>query len=756
MESILLTNVLDAQEEIIDRIVHGYSLEDCLTHICRQIELILSDSGARASILLLNGNTVRHGAAPSLPEEYKALINGAEIGPSAGSCGSSMYHRKQIIVTDIERDPLWSEYREIALPFGLRACWSTPIISSDQEVMGSFAVYYDKIMEPSSTHLMLINRFTRLSSLAIERDKCHAREQSLLQQLQRSTDRFQSLVEVLPDLAMVIDEQGTYIDVFGTSDELLYAEVSKILGKKVTDIIPSSIGDRVMNLIRQTVVSGQSQVMEYELEVPKGRCVFEGRTSLIPNYSWDQPSLSHVLWMARDITLKKHAQKTVEQLAFYDALTGLPNRRLMMNRLEQFLEKSNRNRQLGALLFLDLDDFKKINDSLGHDVGDMLLCQAAKRLQSQLRISDTIARIGGDEFVILLENLELNPDRMAQECQAVANKILYCLQQPFVLHDCEYNVGSSIGICLLEGGKISVNEALKRADIAMYRAKSLGGERLCFYDPELQKAVDERLQIESEIRVGLERGEFTVFYQPQLNCQGEIVGAEALIRWCHPVHGVVSPAYFLAVAERCGLIGRLQDVVINHSCRFVAAVHQGFPSLSRFSVAINVSALQFNSNQLEKQLKHAVTNLQIDPHWLKLEITENTLLNRKSDSLEHMKALRACGYRISLDDFGTGYSSLAYLHTLPIDEIKIDRSFIQSIQSSEDSTAIVDAIVSMADHLHFDIIAEGVETETQAAVLTTKMVHGLQGYYFAKPMPQDLFHQFLVSPPMQHSSFPVN
>ena len=743
MDSIQLTNILDAQEEILDCIVHGLPLEDCLNHICSQIEQILAGTGARASILLLEGMAVRHGAAPSLPKDYLALIDGATIGPNAGSCGSAMYLQKQVIVTDIAHDPLWENYRQAALPFGLRACWSTPIISSSMEVMGSFAVYYDQVMEPTPFHLMLINRFTRLSSLALERNQCHEREQSLLEQLQMSNVRFQSLVEVLPDLAMVIDDHGTYVDVFGSCDELLYAEVHKILGKSVNDVIPPLVGGRVMELIQKTVETGQSQLMEYELDVPKGSCVFEGRTSLIPNYSCEHPGRSHVLWMARDITLKKHAQRTVEQLAFYDSLTGLPNRRLMLNRLEQFLEKANRSGQVGALLFLDLDDFKRINDSLGHDVGDMLLCQAAKRLKGQLRLSDTIARIGGDEFVVLLENTEQGAERMVQEAQAVAKKILACLQQPFTLHDGEYSVSSSIGICLLEGGRVSVHDALKRADIAMYRAKSLGGERLSFYDPGLQQAVDHRLQIEGEIRTGLEKGEFTVFYQPQLDPQGRIIGAEALIRWLHPRYGMVLPSVFLVVAERSGLINRLQDFVINNACRFISTIQADYLFNNPFAIAINISALQFSSNQLEKQLKHAVMQQNIDPRHLKLEITENTLMSKKSDVLDYMRGLRESGFRISLDDFGTGYSSLSYLHSLPIDEIKIDKSFVQSIHSDSDNTAIVDAIVSMADHFRFDIVAEGVETEIQATVMNSKKVNGLQGYYYAKPMAEDRFQTFL-------------
>ena len=728
--------LLEAQQKIIDRIALGHPLEDCLEAICLQIEAILADADARASILLLRDGCLWHGASPRLSQTYTDIINGSPIGPVAGSCGTACYLRKQIIVEDIATDPLWADYKDYALNEGLRACWSNPIMSSGGQVLGSFAIYYTHPETPQQDHLTLIDRFSHLSGLAIERHRSQRETEELNRQIHNVNEQLQALIAVIPDITIVLDEAGTYVDIFGSNEELLYVPTNQIIGQKVHDLLPQKQADDIMRVVHQTLQADKMQVYEYELEVPRGLCTFEARTSVINRYLPDQPQQKHVLWMARDISEKKLAQQQIEELAFYDPLTNLPNRRLLMDRLQQIIEKVTREKQNGALLFLDLDDFKRINDSLGHNVGDELLQQVARRLKPELRAADTLARQGGDEFVVLLESTSSSAEYVIEEAKQVAQKLLRRLNETFPLHGSEYRIGGSIGISLLHTG-VTADEALKRADTAMYRAKTQGGNRLSFFDPELQLVIDQRLKIEGDILAAIDDNGFTTFFQPQLDCDHRLIGVEALIRWQHPESGMIPPVQFIPIAERSGLIHQLQAFVLKDGCHLLNRLQESGLIDDHFTLSINISAVQFRNHQLEKSLNDTLTGCGISPQQIKLEITESMLLEDIESTVEKINRLRDQGYRFSIDDFGTGYSSLGYLHSLPIDELKIDRCFVNPIDAATDNTAIIDAIIAMAKHLEFDVIAEGVETEAQATLLKQRQVDGLQGFLYARPMPED-------------------
>lgn len=746
MNQIQLSSLLEAQQRVIEKIALGAPLQESLTTICELIESIIGSPNAKSSILILDGHQLRHGAAPSLPEAYCDLIDGVTIGPCVGSCGTAAYTKQQTIVSDIEHDPLWADYKTLALEHELKACWSTPIISSKKEVLGSFAIYYTHVKKPSRLHLDLIERFTHLSSLAIEKDQSSLREKALTTQLLLSNEKLQALTSVMPDIGMVIDENGLYVDIYGSEVQLLLTEPAGLIGQYISDILPPKNAQIIMSMIDKTLSSNEVQVFEYNLAVQKGARIFEGRTAVINNYLPNLPDKKHILLVARDITERKIAEKQIKQLAFFDPLTLLPNRRLLNDRLQSTIEKVIRHQKVGALLFLDLDNFKRINDSLGHTVGDRLLLMVAKRLVPELRDADTIARIGGDEFVIILETLEADEAITANDATAVATKILDSFSQPFELDNAEYKIGGSIGISLIEGQKITADEVLKRADTAMYRAKKLGGNHYSFYEPALQHIIDERLQIEREIINSIENNQFSAYFQPQLDRNGRIIGAEALIRWMHPEKGLISPFHFIPVAEQSGLIHQLQHIVLRDSCQLFKQLGSHYISDKKFTLSINISACQFRT-ELNQSLLNTLETFNLSPKKFKLEITESMLMDDMDNTIAQMKQLKKEGFQFSIDDFGTGYSSLSYLHSFPVDELKIDRSFIDNMHDGEGGTAIVDTIISLANNLGFTVIAEGVENQKQMDILTHRYIKGMQGFFLSHPLPTDEFIDWVNARP---------
>lgn len=614
----LLAKVLEAQQCIIEKIALSSELTACLIVVCQQIEWILEGSGACASILLLHGDRVRQGAAPSLPPTYCAAIENARIGPVAGSCGTAIHRRQQVIVTDIEHDPLWTDYKQLALPHGLRACWSTPIMSSTHEVLGAFGIYYNHVARPREFHLELIDRFTHLASLAIEKDMASRRER---------------------------------------------------------------------------------------------------------------------------------------QLAFFDALTGLPNRRLLFDRLQMTIEKTRRDKTRSAVLYVDLNDFKRINDSLGHDVGDKLLIQVAERIKPIMRNADTLARIGGDEFVVIVDSGTTRLDVIANEATAIGQRITQCLAQSFLLENGHYKIGASIGICIIEDADLTVGDVLKRADNAMYVAKRTGGS-ISFFDPKLQDIIERKLLLEREIVSALHQRQFCAWFQPILTVDGALIGAEALLRWEHPERGMIAPRDFIPFAESSGMIANLQDIVMHDACRLLAAMTANGLRRDCFSISANISSTQFRSGRLDQQLMQTLRSYGLSPHLFTLEITESLLLENKNEAILQMKQLKQRGFRFAIDDFGTGYSSLAYLHSLPLDELKIDRSFIAQINTNDNSLAIIDAIISLAANLNFSVIAEGIETDEQQSTLAQRPIHGMQGYLFSRPMPAASFIDWVAAqnPPLQYGA----
>lgn len=444
-----------------------------------------------------------------------------------------------------------------------------------------------------------------------------------------------------------------------------------------------------------------------------------------------------------DISSRKAAEARIETLAFYDPLTNLPNRRLLIDRLEQTLASCKRNGHEGALLFIDLDNFKTVNDTLGHDIGDILLQQAAARLTPCLRMGDTVARLGGDEFVVILKDLSPEPSQAAAEAELTGKKILAALSQPYHLDTHENMSTCSIGVTLLNHPESTIDELMKQADIAMYQAKKSGRNCLRFFDQEMQNSVVNRAAIELNLRKALMNDQFKLFYQIQVDNNNSVIGAEALIRWIDPVHGVVSPATFIPLAEETGIIVPLGYWVLDAACAQIKA-WQTHECSRKLVLAVNISAKQFRYEGFTEKIKELIDHHQINPRLLKLELTESLMLEDIDNTVTTMIALKQIGVQFSLDDFGTGYSSLQYLKRLPLDQLKIDQSFVNDIASDENDRAIVITVIAMAHSLNVDVIAEGVETEEQHAFLLQNGCQRFQGYLFGKPVPIDQFNQQLA------------
>jgi diguanylate cyclase (GGDEF)-like protein/PAS domain S-box-containing protein len=445
----------------------------------------------------------------------------------------------------------------------------------------------------------------------------------------------------------------------------------------------------------------------------------------------------------RDITSQKAAQERLQTLAFYDPLTGLPNRRLLMDRLQQDLAGSARHKRQGALLMLDLDNFKDINDVLGHEQGDLVLQKVAERLSVCVRERDTLARVGADEFVVLLAELDENPLEAAMQAELVGHKILDALKQPYQFDDSEMSCTASIGITLFGEQHDDNVEALKRAEMAMYQAKAQGRNTLRFFDPKMQAVVASRVAMEASLREAIGKDQFVLHYQPQVTDKGQITGVEALLRWLDPKRGMVSPAEFIPVAEETGLILPIGNRVIEIACKQLAQ-WASQPGMAHLTVAVNVSARQFHQRDFVDRVLLTLERTGANPHRLKLELTESLLIEDVEGVIFKMNALMARGVTFSLDDFGTGYSSLSYLQRLPLNQLKIDQGFVRDILINPNDAAIAKMVVALADSLGLTVIPEGVETQAQRDFLLSLGCHHFQGYLFSRALPVQEFEALLA------------
>jgi diguanylate cyclase (GGDEF)-like protein/PAS domain S-box-containing protein len=442
--------------------------------------------------------------------------------------------------------------------------------------------------------------------------------------------------------------------------------------------------------------------------------------------------VTHYVGVFSDMTDRMKATEQIRALAFYDPLTQLPNRRLLLERLQHLM--AQRGEEYHALFFIDLDNFKTLNDTKGHDMGDLLLIEVASRLKACVREGDTVARLGGDEFVVLLENLSALPEQAMVQAEMVGEKIREALNWPYLMRDYEYHGSSSVGVSLFYSWEMTADELFKRADTAMYQAKQSGRNALRFFDPLMQAALEARAELEADLRRALTQEQFVPYFQPQVDASGRMFGAEVLLRWRHPERGLVSPAQFIPLTEETGLIIPIGKRILETVCNILKRWEKS-PESRALSLAVNISQRQFRQPGFAEQVRNALSLSEADPSRLKLELTESLVIDNVEEAIGKMWALRDIGVGFSMDDFGTGYSSLLYLKRLPLNQLKIDQSFVRDLASDPNDRVIVQTIVGMALNLGLQVIAEGVETDEQRALLEELGCTAFQGYLFGRPMP---------------------
>jgi diguanylate cyclase (GGDEF)-like protein len=561
---------------------------------------------------------LRHGAAPSLPATYTHAIDGTLIGPNVGSCGTAAYFGTPIVVADIATDPLWKDYKELALSHGLQACWSVPIISTKGIVLGTTAVYYPNPRTPSYEEMDLIERAAHVAGIAIER---------------------------------------------------------------------------------------------------------------------------------------KRAEQTLVHNALHDSLTNLPNRALFLDRLQHEFTRAKRHDDYKfAVLFIDIDGFKTVNDSLGHAIGDDLIIEVGRRLTRFLRHDDIIARqesnadedslarLGGDEFTVLLEDIK-DPSDAIRAAQRIQN----ALTAPHMLDGHEVYTSVSIGIALSSATQNTAEDLLRDADIAMYRAKSLGKARCEVFDVTMHRHAVERLRLETDLRIALDRKEFCVHYQPIISVDTrKLTGFEALVRWNRPQVGLVGPDKFIKVAEETGLIIAIDKWVLEEACRQMQMWHSLYAFASELTISVNLSPKQFTKPNLAQEIHAVVDSTKLSPSFLNLELTETIAMSDAEKTRTILSELKAVGARLSIDDFGTGYSSLSYLRRFPVDILKIDRSFVSNM-NVDDNRKIVATMIALAHNLGLRVVAEGTETEEQFRQLQDLKCELAQGYLFSPPLSVQEATDFLLT-----------
>jgi diguanylate cyclase (GGDEF)-like protein/PAS domain S-box-containing protein len=555
-------------------------------------------------------------------------------------------------------------------------------------------------------------------------------------------NQLKSTLDAIRDPMFELGLDGRYYQCSAPAGDLLVAPGGTLIGKTVPEVLPEVAAQIVMGALRTANQEGYSQGQQYSLELPQGVRWFELSVARKAVDSGHEPRF---VVMSRDITERKTAEHEIQRLAFYDPLTELPNRRLLQNRLEHALSATARSHHQGALLLIDLDNFKALNDTVGHDKGDILLGQVANRLLSCVRECDTVARLGGDEFVVMIDDVGANPADAIGHAKTVAEKIVALLGQPYDIAGREHRSSSSVGVALFgvdTGG--TVEETFKRSDVAMYQAKAAGRNTLRFFDPAMQAAVEARAALEVDMRQGLANNEFQLHYQPQVGPGGRVVGAEALIRWSHSRHGVVPPGEFIPVAEQSGLILQLGQWVLETACAQLAS-WSAEPHTAALTLAVNVSVHQFRQPDFVDQVLATLNRSQADARRLKLELTESMFAFDLEDIITKMTALKARGVGFALDDFGTGYSSLTYLKRLPLDQLKIDQSFVRDVLTDPNDAFIVRTIIALGHSLGLHVIAEGVETVGQRDFLAIHGCEWCQGFLISRPLPAADFNAFLLA-----------
>lgn len=717
--------IRQAHQSVLNLIVANQPLSVVLKDIALRLETINPDMLVSILVLDKHSKQLKHGAAPSLPDDYNDAVDQLTIGEGIGSCGTAAWSGEPVIVADIDHHPYWQAFLEYTKRANLHSCWSIPFKDDKSNVMGTFAIYHPQPCEPTSADLALIDEFASLTALAVQ--KVHAAES-----LRQAAVVFESSREgiVITDLKpRIVAINRAYTEITGYSED-------QVVGKNPKVIKSGRHG----KLFYEAMWASISKLGYWSGEIWNRRRNGEiyPQWLTITTVCNDRNEPCNYVGVFTDITQMKQSEARLAHLAHYDPLTGLPNRLLAQSRLQHAIERVQRHDTHVATLYVDLDRFKNVNDSLGHPIGDELLIMLASRLKKRLREEDTLARLGGDEFLVILEAI-----KDTNEPATVAQTLIDLLVTPFALPSGhEIFINASIGISLFPDDAHSVTELIQHADMAMYLAKQEGRNTYRYHTEALSIAANERLRLETRLRQALRADEFVLHYQPLIHARsGRAIGVEALVRWQPPGKAMVSPGKFIPIAEETGLIVALGEWVLRSACAQGRTwLDAGLPPMV---IAVNLSVRQFRSENLVDVIDRILTETTFPAACLELELTESMFMEQAEQSIQTLKTLKSLGVRLSIDDFGTGYSSLTYLKRFPIDKLKIDQSFVHGLADDPNDREIAATIIAMARSLKLNVLAEGVESEQQLEFLNQHGCDFYQGYLFHRPVPVDELEKWL-------------
>ena len=704
---------------ILEMLARERSLPALLDAIVRGVEDLVPRSLCSVLLLDRERGLLQHGAAPSLPDFYNQAIHGVAIGPEVGSCGTAAHTGQRVIVEDIAHSPLWDQHRPFAEQAGLGACWSQPIVSADGAVLGTFAIYHRTPHHPEPAHLRLIEQTAALVSLAIERVRVEER-------LHLAASVFTHAREGI----MITEPDGRIIDVNEAFTRITGYSREEALGQNPR-FLKSGRQDRAFyaELWRQLIGNGH-WVGEVWNRRKNGEHYAEMTT--ISAVRDEQGVTRQYVALFSDITELKEHEQQLQFNAHHDALTGLPNRVLLADRLLQAMGQARRRGQKLAVIYLDLDGFKDVNDRHGHGVGDQLLMAVAQGLRQALREGDTLARLGGDEFVAVLQDVENE-----QQMLAVASRVLAAAARPVSVDTAVVQVSASVGVTTYpQTEEVDADQLLRQADQAMYQAKLAGKNRVHVFDTEADRNVRGHHESLAHIRQALRDNAFVLHHQPKVNMRtGEVIGTEALIRWQHPERGLLGPLHFLPVIEDHPLSLEVGEWVMNTALSQMQAwLDQGL----RLPVSINLGARELQQADFAEQIRRRLAaHPRVQPSDLTLEVLETSALGDLARVSQVMNQCRELGVQFALDDFGTGYSSLAYLKRLPVQQLKIDQSFVRDMLDDADDLAILEGVLGLSRAFRREVIAEGVETVEHGEMLLHLGCELAQGWGIARSMPAD-------------------
>lgn len=715
--------ILHLQQAILESVAQGEDHLDVVRQICKLEENLLPNSVGSVMLMDDNYEFLNVYVAPSVPPAGISQLNGLRPGPGGGSCGNVIYRKESQFVSNTFTDDRWQNLRHLAYDFNICSCWSVPIYSGAHTIIGTFALSSFEHRSPSSFHRKILEIGSSIIGIVLERSKT----QESLRLFEKVFDGGEEGIMITDPDKVILSVNNAFTRIIGYSMEDLKGKTPKALSSGLHD---HSFYAAMWNSI---ITSGHWRGEIWNRR--KDGEIFAEWLS-ISSVNDRHGVTTHYLGIFSDISQIKAAERQIQYLSSHDALTGLPNLVIFKDRLQNAIAFAHQNHKKVALLNIDLDNFKLLNESLGHSTADLLLCTVAERLKSCISETDSICRQGSDEFMIALTNIS-----DVKKISEVVDQLLVKMAESIRFDHKSCSLSCSIGVAVYPEDGDGFESLMARSEKAMRQAKHEGRNTFRYFTERLNTNSIEFLNIAHGMRDALANNQFVLFYQPQIESRsGKIIGAEALIRWNHPDQGMIPPVQFIEIAEQTGLIVDIGEWVLTEACRQAKAWQQeGLPPIV---MAVNVSVLQFRRGNIDKLIQRTLTDTGLEPRFLEIELTESIMLHNIEEMQELLKKLKSDGISISIDDFGTGYSSLAYLKKLNIDRLKIDKSFVRDIATDPNDKAIIKAIAQMAHTLNLKVIAEGVEDKLMLENLQECQCDEVQGYYFARPMPADHFSRF--------------